>query len=146
MKYDDASWHYGGEFPDDLPSEAGATHTGMYLAWALLSGLSGELHISDFPENIPLLQSRSITPGAFFLEQCDGKFWDEDLSDEGNAFTQHYFDFEKGQYLSDYQETLDEGLPDSPSAIYYVTNSWENFDKLKPVLDRRLAEWRAQAG
>jgi len=41
MKYDDASWHYGGDFPDDLPDEAGATHTGMFLAWALLSGLGG---------------------------------------------------------------------------------------------------------
>ena len=24
MKYDDASWHYGGNFPKDLPTEAGA--------------------------------------------------------------------------------------------------------------------------
>ena len=23
MKYDDASWHYGGDFPADLPQEAG---------------------------------------------------------------------------------------------------------------------------
>src|SRR6266404_3538306 len=36
MKYDDASWHYGGDFPEDLPREAGATHTGMFVAWALL--------------------------------------------------------------------------------------------------------------
>ena len=33
-KYDDASWHYGGDFPKDLPIEAGATHTGMFLALA----------------------------------------------------------------------------------------------------------------
>jgi hypothetical protein len=36
MKYDDASWHFGGEFPKDLPEEAAATHTGMFVAWAFL--------------------------------------------------------------------------------------------------------------
>ena len=98
MKYDDASWHYGGKFPKDLPMEAGATHTGMFVAWAFLSGLAGEIHVEDFPEDIPRLKSRSITPGAFFLEACDGKFTDEDLTDEGNAFAQAYFDFDKGDY------------------------------------------------
>src|SRR5690606_19686323 len=101
MKYDDASWHIEGEFPADLPAEAAATHTGMFVAWALLAGLAGEVHIEDMPEGISRLQARSITPGAFFLAACDGKFTDEDLSDEGNAFAADYFDFEHGQYLTD---------------------------------------------
>jgi len=142
MKYDDASWHYGGKFPKDLPIEAGATHTGMFLTWAVLSGLAGEIHIDDFPEDIPQLKSRSITPGAFFLASCDGKFTDEDLNDEGNAFAQAYFDFEKGKYLTDYEATLGAGLPE----LYYVKDTWENFDLLKPVLDKRLNEWRARQG
>ena len=37
MKYDDWSRHGGGNFPADLPPEAGATHAGMFLAWALLA-------------------------------------------------------------------------------------------------------------
>ena len=57
MKYDDASWHSGGDFPADLPSEAGATHTGMFLAWALLSGLGGSLHTEDFPEDVERLKA-----------------------------------------------------------------------------------------
>jgi len=48
MKYDDASWHYDGEFPADLPPEAGATHIGMYLAWCLLNELAGPLYTDDF--------------------------------------------------------------------------------------------------
>ena len=59
MKYDDASWHYGGKFPKNLPPEAGATHTGMFVAWALLNGLAGELYSTDFPDQIPKLVSRS---------------------------------------------------------------------------------------
>ncbi|MGO8933516.1 MAG: hypothetical protein ACLPLZ_08095 [Terracidiphilus sp.] len=140
MKYDDASWHYGGNFPKDLPATAGATHTGMFVAWALLSGFAGDIYIRDFPNEIPKLLSRSVTPGEFFLESCDGKFTDDDLSDEGNEFAQAYFDFQKGKYLADYELTLGAGLAD----LYHVRDTWENFDRLKPVLDRRHAEWRAK--
>ncbi len=138
MKYDDASWHYGGDFPKDLPPEAGATHTGMFVVWCLLSGLAGDIHVADFPDDIPKLTARSITPGAFFLNSCDGKFTDEDLNDEGNAFTKTYFDFKTGKYLSDYCAAL--GI--SIHKIYYAADTWKSFDLLKPVLDRRYAEWK----
>jgi hypothetical protein len=139
MKYDDASWHSGGNFPADLPSEAGATHTGIFLAWALLSGLAGELHETELPEDLEQLRRREITPGSFFLAVCDGKFTDEDLSSEGNAFANHYFDLENGQYLADYDEVLSGGLPSQ----YHVPDSWEAFDRIRPVLDERLSSWRA---
>jgi len=138
MKYDDASWHSEGQFPEDLPPEAGATHTGMFLAWAFLSGLASETHLEDFPESLPLLVERSTTPGEFFLTTCDGKFTDEELNEEGNAFTVRYFDFDHGKYLEDYQKTLG---PDLPS-LYAIEDTWENFDRLKPVLDQRYAEWQ----
>jgi hypothetical protein len=138
MKYDDASWHYGGDFPKDLPIEAGATHIGMFFAWAVLSGLAGEIHTEEMPEDIERLKSRSTTPGAIFLQMCDGKLTDEDLNDEGNAFALAYYNLETAVYFSDYESTLGAGLPD----LYYVTDNWENFDKLKPVLDKRFAHWR----
>lgn len=143
MKYDDASWHYGADnFPKDLPAEAGATHTGMFVAWAFLSGLAGAIHIEDFPEDIPKLASRVVTPGAFFLEACDGKFTDEDLNEEGNRFAADYFDLEKGGYLSDYEEVLGEEGRD----LYYVADTWQNFERLKPLLDKRFSEWKVANG
>jgi hypothetical protein len=143
VKYDDASWHYGADnFPKDLAEAAGATHTGMFVAWALLSGLSGSIHIEDFPDHIPKLTNRSATPATFFLEACDGKFTDEDLSEEGNRFAGDYFEFEKGQYLADYESLLGEEGRD----LYYVADTWENFDRLRPVLDKRYAEWKARNG
>jgi hypothetical protein len=138
MKYDDASWHSGGDFPKDLPAEAAATHSGMYVAWAILSGLAGPIHIEDFPADIPDLKARAVTPGHFFLSSCDGKFTEEDLNEEGNKFSATYFDLQKGRYLQDYEALLGPKLP----TLYHVADSWENFDKLRPVLDRRLAEWR----
>jgi hypothetical protein len=139
MKYDDASWHYGGgEYPDDLSEDAAGTHSGMFVAWALLAGLGGKLFTVELPDELARLKARSVTPGRFFLDACDGKFVDEELNEEGNAFTQVYFDLDKGMYLGDYDAALVGDL----STAYHVPDTWQNFDKLKPVLDRRLAEWR----
>jgi hypothetical protein len=141
MKYDDASWHYGADnFPKELPQSAGATHTGMFVSWAMLSGMAGELHTDESQDMIKGLQKRTITPSQFFLEACDGKFTDEDLNDEGNAFAAAYFDFENGSYLSDYEEALAAEVP----TLYHVPDTWESYDRLRTVLDRRLAEWRAR--
>jgi hypothetical protein len=141
MKYDDASWHYGGDFPDDLPASAGATHSGMFLAWALLSGLGGDIHTEESPEDLEKLRTRAITPGQFLIDACDEKFIDEDLNDEGNAFAAVYFDFERGSYIADYERVLVQDLPSQ----YHVADTWENFDRLKPVLDQRFQEWRRNA-
>jgi hypothetical protein len=65
----------------------------------MLAGLTGELHATESPEELGRLRSRSVTPGAFLLSACDGKFTDENLNDERNAFTQEYFDFYSGSYL-----------------------------------------------
>jgi hypothetical protein len=140
MKYDDASWHYGGDFPTDLPQEAGATHIGMFVAWALLSGLGGEIHTEDFPEDVPSLESRKLTPGAFFIASCDGKFTDEDLNEEGNAFANDYF--ENGPYISDYEAVVGAGLP----SLYHAEDSWGNFERVKHSIDQRLQAWRATRG
>ena len=135
MKYEDASWHSSAhDFPKDLPAQAAGTHSGMFLAWALLGGLGSSMHAGDRKK----LRDRQVTPGAFFYEECDGKLTDEDLNAEGNAFAKAYFDPESGRYLRDYDAMLCDGL----ATAYHVRDTWQNFDKLKPRLDRRLAEWR----
>ena len=137
MKYDDASWHYGGNFPTDLPAEAGATHIGMFVAWAWLTGLAGEDVMDDMPETVTALNERTTTPGKSFFDNCDGKFVDDDLNAVGNAFAVEYFDFKNGQYLNDYDELLTGDLP----TVYHVPDTWESFDRLRPRLDERYREW-----
>lgn len=140
MKYDDASWHCEGDFPKDLESTAAATHTGMFVTWAFLSGLAGAIHLEDFPDDILRLEARQLTPGKFFLQTCDGKFTDEDLNEEGNEFARDYFDFQRGSYLKDYEQVLAHHLP----SLYHVADTWDNFDKLKPALDQRFSEWMSR--
>jgi len=139
MKYDDASWHYEGDFPADLPEEAGATHIGMFLAWAALSHLASDDFYSDMSEEFKQLQQREITPGRLLLVCCDGKLIDEDLSDEGNAFACVYLNIHAGDYTTDYASVLTRSLP----TIYHAPDTWSSFDKLKPTLDKRFAEWKA---
>jgi hypothetical protein len=79
-----------------------------------------------------------MTPGAFFLRLCDGKFTDEDLNDEGNAFAGAYFDLQKGKYIADYETIFGKDGP----TIYHVADTWENYDRIAPLLDDRLTTWR----
>jgi hypothetical protein len=139
MKYDDASWHSGHDFPKDLPPRASFTHTGLYLAWAVLADLGSKELSDDFEDELAKLSARLILPCELY-RVMDGKFTDEDLSDDGNAFTKMYFGLDMSQYLEDYSEVLCTSLP----TLYHVTDSWENYDRLKPILDNRLAAWRAE--
>ncbi len=142
MKYDDASWHYGGDFPKDLPIEAGATHIAMFAVWAWSNGLAGPLILEDIPEALDAVTSRSMTPGEILLKYSDGKLIDEDLSDEGNAFARAYYldgtdSGRLGEYITDV-EALSRDLP----SAYHVPNTWETFDKFAPTISRRFDHWR----
>ena len=141
-KYDDADWHYGGDFPSDLPNSAGATHIGMFVASCILEGMVGELHVEDFPENLERLRNREITPGAWVIEACDEKFTEEELNDEGNAFALEYYYADGAQYLADYEHTLCRKLP----TAYHVPDTWESFKKIDKVIQKRLKQWRKQRG
>ena len=144
MKYDDASWHYGGDFPVGLPAEAGATHIAMFVAWAVLNGLAGNYHIEDAKDELALLEKRELTPTQWFIRTCDEKFTSEDLTDEGNSFARRYYGSEDGlhsaagSYLGDYCEAFPEA-----ASLYDVTDGWASFDALSPRLSSRLEVWRS---
>lgn len=138
LKYDDASWHYDADFPSDLEPVAAATHIGMLVAWAVHSGLGGETFSSEFPALATALLERRVTPGKLLMQELDEKFCEDELSPEGQEFVAGYYDYGEGKYLMDYEQVFAADLP----SLYHVEDSWSNFDLLKPVLDRRLQEWR----
>lgn len=139
MAYDRADWHYGGNYPADLPPENGGTHIGTFLAWAIHRGLEGTLHRESSQAALAAVRRREMTGCQFLFDQCDEKFTDEDLNEEGNAFAKAYFGpAASGAYVTDYEATLLNGLP----SLYHVEDSWRNFDRIAPVIDRRYAEWK----
>jgi hypothetical protein len=138
MKYDDASWHYGGDFPSDVLREAGGTHIGMFVAWCLLNGLGGDIHTKELPDILDRLRKREQTPGNWFLGACDEKFTNEDLSEEGNEFARAYYEMRAGGYVDDYTAAVGEGYP----TLYHVPDTWDTYEKLSPVLGRRFKGWK----
>lgn len=143
MKYDDASWHYDGDFPEGLPPSAGATHIGMFVAWAMLNGLAGDIHITDFPDSIPPLAKQQIAPGEWLIAACDEKFTDEDLSEEGNRFALHYYAGEEGLFSAEdtYSSDYDMAFSYMPT-LYHVPDTWESYAVIAPIIARRFAQWR----
>ena len=142
MKYDDAETCFL-NFETDLENEAGGTHTGMYLAWAAFKGLLGEA----FDEaTLAPLRARETTGCQLYFDQCDGKLTDEDFNERGNAFTASYYE---ASFVADYQRVFADQMPnggESTDDFCSVPDTWENYDRLAPVLDQRFAQWQqAQA-
>lgn len=142
MKYDDSEYFFL-NFETDLDHHAANTHIGMYLAWAVHAGLAREdARDETWTRAVAATRARQLTGAHLLSDQCDGKLTDMEFGAEGNAFTAHYY----GQgFSNDYARVFDSQIPSTghdADDICSVPDTWENFDLLKPVLDRRLAQWR----
>jgi hypothetical protein len=130
MKYDDASWHYGGDFPAASPPEYGATHIALFLKWCFRNGWAGELHLNEWPEDVQAVIDGTNSATSFFLRNCDGKLTDEDLSEAGNAFAQRYYG-KDGLYLDDYAKDFLEHM-------YVTSEDALDYPVFSAMIERRL--------
>ena len=112
----------------------------MFLGWLIANDMVSDEFKSDHEEEIVAFKKQELTGSQIFERCCDGVLMLEDISELGNRFALHYFDFDKGQYLADYESTLVDGL----STMYHVADTWDNFKKLKAVLDKRFSGWKNQ--
>ncbi len=135
--YDRAEVHYQGKFPEGLAKGQAFVHTGMFLAWAVERGLESAEIGERAPEALDAFHARKFT-GTRLYHALGGVFDSDLLSEDGNVFAASYFDFETGQFLEDYAQTLAGGL----ESLYHVDDSWENYDTLCAVLDRRFLAWQ----
>jgi hypothetical protein len=76
------------------------------------------------------------------VKVCDEEFGMEDLNEEGLTFTRYYYGDENDMkdYIIDYLEALAGEL----ESVYHVDNTWDNYDKISKVIDRRYKEWKAK--
>ena len=136
MKYDDCSWHINDKFPSDLPREAALTHTGMFMGWAIDAGLESELLKENFSSELQKFKNREITGSKFLSLCCDGKLTSDDFNDDGNLFAKSYYASDK--YIGDYDDVCD----DDCETIFHVKDSWENYQKVKEIIDKRYMEFK----
>jgi len=146
-KYDDASWHYGGNYPKDLPHANAATHIGMFLTWCIDHDLMSEEQTDDCEEDIAKVKNRILTGAEFLMSVCDEKFTTGDLDQLGNDFAKAYYARKEktaaakyASYFEDYEKVF--GQAGAPFDLYRVANTWENYDLLKPLIDQRFEEWK----
>ena len=133
---DRAEWHYGGDYPKELPPENGGTHIGMYLAWIIQRDLGSAMLRKYARDSLSLLRERKITGRKLLFNELDEKFVGSLLTKVGKDFTRDYY--ETSCYIDDYDTVLGGALP----TLYHVEDSWDNYDKLAPVIDQRFSRWK----
>jgi hypothetical protein len=137
LKIDDAEMYFL-NFEAELPSEAGGTHIGLFLGWAMLRGLASPA----LAGHLPALVSRTQTGRDLLFRHCDGKLWETDLTERGNSFAASYY---SAGYLQDYLRMF--GLQDEPfDELAKVPDDLRSQEAVCARLDRRYSEWRMTQG
>jgi hypothetical protein len=137
--YDRADWHNGAEnFPRTLPPEAGGTHIGMFLAWAILSGLESEMHRAESRDAVDAVRARRMTGREFLFQQRDEKLTDNDFNEEGNAFATSYYGSTNSPYLADYERTFARG----GRSLYKTEDTWANYELIAPSITEAFEAWK----
>ncbi len=153
IKYDDASWHYEGDFPAELPPKNGAIHIGMFLSWCIDNNLLAEKCIKEFEKEVNQVRDNLLTGTEFLIQVLDEKLIQDDLNETGNNFAKSYYldDSHFAQtyasYLDDYADTFDEWAEQQDlqyESLYHVEDKPDNYAIIKSVIDQRYQQWLNQ--
>ena len=110
----------------------------MFLGLMVENELISDEIRKDNAGEIEAFHKKEMTGAQLFEACCDGVLTLEDLSETGNRFALFYFNFEKGKYYADYEAVLLKDLP----TLYHVVDTWDNYEILRSVLDKRYAAWK----
>jgi hypothetical protein len=135
VKYDDASWHVEGGFPEGISEEQGFIHIGMYLGWLIDHNLLSEEVMEEFSSEIDGFKERKIS-GTQILKMLDGKLVSDELNAEGNAFSQDYYE----KYTEDFGMLTQSA---KMSSDYSVKDTWDNYEIIKNMIDKKYIGWKA---
>lgn len=135
---DRADWHYGGDFPKNLPKKNGGTHIGMYLNWAIDNNLIREIFLEEVSKGIEELKSGKITGRDFLFDYCDQKFLEDFLNEEGLEFTKRYY--KRGIYTFDYQELLEPNY----DSLYEIPDTRENYHTIAAQITKEFEKWKSR--
>ncbi len=139
MIFDNLTWHAKTEdYPPEVPHENGATHIGVFLAWAVKNNLQHENFSSKYDDLLQQIRNQEITGRDFFLKVCNEEFGEKCLNEEGQQFAQSYYASHK--YITDYAKLVT--AADIPS-IYHVNDSWKLYALIEPKIDKRFSHWKS---
>lgn len=138
MKYDDAEYYFL-NFETDLPNENGGRHIGLFLEWAMLRGLAGD----ELMARSEALRRGETTGLDVLFDHCDGKLWDGDLNEEGNAFAAAVYE---RWCIEDFIAAMNCTAESSADEIFGVEITLQRHDRVLWQWDRRYSDWLRQFG
>ncbi len=136
--YDKAKYHLESVEKAGLPEEHASNHIVPMLRWLIENELMSEFFVTEGSEPLSHYREGRISIHELF-DWWDTCLVSDLLSDRGNAFAMHYFDYDQGEYLSDYQRILQGSLPSE----FHVVYSNANYSKLQTVIDEHYKNWLA---
>jgi hypothetical protein len=135
--YDLARHHFESPtYPDSLPIEASYIHIGFFLGWAIENNLVSDEFEDEFMLKINHFKQRQISC-TLVSELWDGHLTDEMLNRDGRLFAEAY-------YLSGYFLKAYKALFPEASSIYYIEDTWENYQKVAQLLTQNYDTWREE--
>ncbi len=134
--YDKVAWY--GDIGDRVGDKAFVPF-GMLVGWLIEAGLLHEDFCIDeeVEAEIKRFKSRSLT-GPQLYELWDGVLDDDMLTEEGNHFLAWY----TGRFYGDFADTLCDGAKEFDESCFQVEDTWENYERLKKVIDGRFQFWK----
>lgn len=134
--YDKAKYHYESVEGFGLPESHASNHTVPILRWFIENNLMSEFFLSECAGQLEGYRRGKLSIHKLY-EWWDCCLVSDMVSDAGNAFGLHYFDFEKGKYISDYFTLLKGDLPSE----FHVEYTEANYARLKERIDERFTRW-----
>lgn len=138
MKYDDAEYYFL-NFETELPNENGGRHMGLFLEWAVLRGLASD----ELMTRSEALRRGETTGLELLFDHCDGKLWDSDLNDEGNAFAADAYE---RWCMDDFIAAMNGTAESSDEEIFGAEVTPQRHDRVLWQWDRRYSDWLRQFG
>lgn len=135
--YDKAKYHYHTIEEHDLPEEHACNHTVVILRWLIENRLMSDEFEHEESERLARFRARQISAHDIY-DAWDRCLVDDMLSDPGNAFAMHYFDFAKGRYIHDYIAALQRGLPTE----FHIKFTEDGYQTMKAIIDRAYSAWK----
>lgn len=111
---EDEIWHYA------------ADHIGLFLRWIIDNNYETTDEDYADPEDCERVRSGEISGVDYLMNNCDGKFWDDDLCEDILPFVKNYYD----RYLKDYTDIVANGK------CYTLLSGDKEYNKIRPIIDK----------
>jgi hypothetical protein len=95
--------------------ERAALVPGMYLAWCVNLQLVSTDFAREFERETLRLRYRDLSPGAFFVKVTGGRLSEDQLSERGRLFAEHYYAIYRGETVR---------------WLYASNDDWDTYDAI----------------